>query len=162
MSGQFRGVQAIIREEFPNAIYVHCSAHSLNLAICHSCTVQPVRNCIGTVSNVVNFFHYPKRNQELKAKVLEQLNSSSTLLSLCETRWVEKHNAAVERFVDLYKPLVSALEELEMDSNKETSSKASQLLNTVTKCAFLVSLCVLQSLFSLTSNLSSLSNNCKQ
>lgn len=33
MSGKFNGVQAIIREQYPQAIYVHCAAHSLNLAV---------------------------------------------------------------------------------------------------------------------------------
>lgn len=30
MSGNFKGVQRVIREVNPAALYVHCSAHSLN------------------------------------------------------------------------------------------------------------------------------------
>jgi len=55
MSGEFRGVQAIVREEQPKALYVHCSAYTLNLELCHSCSVQFVCNCIGTVSSAVSF-----------------------------------------------------------------------------------------------------------
>jgi len=33
MSGKYNGVQAHIQEIYPNAIYVHCSAHSLNHAV---------------------------------------------------------------------------------------------------------------------------------
>ena len=33
MSGRFNGVQAFIKEQHPLAVYVHCSAHSLNLAV---------------------------------------------------------------------------------------------------------------------------------
>lgn len=29
MAGQFKGVQAIIRNKYPNALYVHCLAHFL-------------------------------------------------------------------------------------------------------------------------------------
>ncbi|GLV44555.1 hypothetical protein CBL_12098 [Carabus blaptoides fortunei] len=41
MSGSFKGVQAIIEEKYPAAIYVHCNS-SLNLA--HSCMVQNISN----------------------------------------------------------------------------------------------------------------------
>lgn len=37
MAGVHRGVQAIIRQSIPDAVYVHCKAHSLNLAIGHAC-----------------------------------------------------------------------------------------------------------------------------
>lgn len=33
MSGAFRGVQALIRDEFPTALYTHCSSHSLNFCL---------------------------------------------------------------------------------------------------------------------------------
>ena len=36
-AGIHRGVQAIIRHCVPDAVYVHCKAHSLNLAIEHAC-----------------------------------------------------------------------------------------------------------------------------
>ena len=33
MSGQHRGVQSIVKETYPNAHYVHCYAHQLNLIL---------------------------------------------------------------------------------------------------------------------------------
>lgn len=33
ISGLYSGVQNYIRDEIPQALYVHCAAHSLNLAI---------------------------------------------------------------------------------------------------------------------------------
>ena len=33
MDGKFRGVQAIVKERVPLAIYVHCKAHQLNLSL---------------------------------------------------------------------------------------------------------------------------------
>jgi len=33
MSGKHGGVQTLIRQKQPNALYVHCAAHNLNLAI---------------------------------------------------------------------------------------------------------------------------------
>jgi len=42
MSGKFKGVQAIIREQYPQAIYVHCAAHSLNLAVSTASNIKPI------------------------------------------------------------------------------------------------------------------------
>ena len=63
MSGRLKGVQASVREVVPTAIYsyVHCVAHSLNLVVSSLCSVREVRNCIGTLAAVCNFFHTPKR-----------------------------------------------------------------------------------------------------
>ena len=33
MSGQHRGLQSIVKEAYPNAHYVHCYAHQLNLVL---------------------------------------------------------------------------------------------------------------------------------
>ena len=36
MSGHINGVQAIVRQDYPIAHFVHCSAHRLNLVLCQS------------------------------------------------------------------------------------------------------------------------------
>jgi hypothetical protein len=38
MSGKHNGAAAIIRSKYPQAVYVHCKAHQLNLALMKSCT----------------------------------------------------------------------------------------------------------------------------
>ena len=55
MSGRLNGVQAIIRETCPLAVYTHCASHCLNLALNKACSVPAVRNCLGTVAEVVSF-----------------------------------------------------------------------------------------------------------
>ena len=52
MAGVHRGVQAIIRQSMPDAVYVHCKAHSLNLAIGHACKEPLVWNMIGTLQQI--------------------------------------------------------------------------------------------------------------
>ena len=56
MSGKFRGVQAIVKSRVPSAVYLHCRAHSLNLAVVHSCDNSHVHNMFGTVHKVAVFF----------------------------------------------------------------------------------------------------------
>ena len=37
MKGEFRGVQRIIKEKFPKAVYTHCVSHCLNVCLKHAC-----------------------------------------------------------------------------------------------------------------------------
>jgi len=55
MSGTFNGVQAIILEEYPTAIYIHCVSHSLNLVLNDASKLQAVRNCIGLIREISTF-----------------------------------------------------------------------------------------------------------
>jgi hypothetical protein len=58
MAGQFRGVQKIIRDKYPNALYVHCSAHSLNLAVSSTSNIKPIRNWLGIIGKLHFFFFF--------------------------------------------------------------------------------------------------------
>ena len=69
MSERLNGAQAYIREIIPTALYVHCAAHSLNLAVSNSCDLSPVRNCMGTIASVYNFFNAPKRQNILRKSI---------------------------------------------------------------------------------------------
>lgn len=69
--GQFNGVQAIICQIHPLATYVHCAAYVLNLAVSYSCFIQEIRNCLGTILKVRDFFIYPKRKDVLKNEIEE-------------------------------------------------------------------------------------------
>ena len=44
MSGPCNGAAAIVRREYPKAIYTHCMAHRLNLSVVSACKMQNVRN----------------------------------------------------------------------------------------------------------------------
>ncbi|XP_026819121.1 52 kDa repressor of the inhibitor of the protein kinase-like [Rhopalosiphum maidis] len=136
MSGNFKGVQSVIREVHPAALYVHCSAHSLNLALAHSSNIHHIRNCIGTIKSVGNFIKISaKRTELLKNKIKEFLPETkwTKLTSMCETRWVENHDGML-RFSEIYKPIVATLEELQLFVDIETSSKALQLYKCSVKC----------------------------
>jgi hypothetical protein len=58
MSGKRKGVQARIQQQIPNAVYTHCKAHCLNLAIVHACSETFVKNMMGTVQTVAFAFNY--------------------------------------------------------------------------------------------------------
>ncbi|XP_029342161.1 zinc finger MYM-type protein 1-like [Acyrthosiphon pisum] len=92
MAGEFKGVQKIINDQFPKALYIHCSAHSLNLAVSSSSNIRPIRNCLGIVEKLHAFFNTPKRNNVLQNKIEKADHSPNitTLKRLCATRWVQR------------------------------------------------------------------------
>jgi hypothetical protein len=149
MSGRFKGVQSVIREKYPAALYVHCSSHSLNLAICHASHVQHIRNCFGTIKSVTAFINISaKRTHILKQKIKECLPEArwNTLISMCETRWVENHDGLL-RFKEIIIPIVEVLDKLSTVTDIETSSKANQFLKSIISPEFVVSICTAEVVF---------------
>ena len=62
MSGVYSEVQARLQKIQPLAIYVHCMAHNLNLALNDCCnSVSEIRNFYGTVEKLYNFFRSVRR-----------------------------------------------------------------------------------------------------
>jgi len=76
MRGLFNGVQAIIKQSYPLALYIHCCSHSLNLAISDACDVKSIRNAVGIIQTVCSFFNTPKRQAVLQNSV-EQIAPDS-------------------------------------------------------------------------------------
>lgn len=141
MSGQFNGVQTHIRSQIPTAIYVHCSAHSLNLAISNACEVPSVRSCLGTVGKVYNFFNTPKRQLVLSSAISEVCPNSeiTKLKQLCATRWVERHTS-VSSFLELQDAIFSALDDIIEWTDRDSSQQAQQLLCSMKQANFNVAL----------------------
>ena len=77
MSGEKSGVQRLIRNKQPKAIYTHCAGHSLNLAIVSSCSVPAISNCIECVKSLTLWIKSsPKRESLLKAISCERSASA--------------------------------------------------------------------------------------
>ncbi|XP_040068934.1 zinc finger MYM-type protein 1-like [Ixodes scapularis] len=157
MSGRLNGVQAVIQREHPAALYMHCASHSLNLALCCSCSVPEVRNALSVVQEVCVFFRRSARRSAILKEKIRELHPQTTkrrLLALCETRWVERHEA-VQTFVELYEAVVLSLEILQDEAGGgEVSAKAHQLLACIVTPTFIVSINIAAKVLSLTLPLS--------
>ncbi|XP_065665457.1 SCAN domain-containing protein 3-like [Hydra vulgaris] len=83
MSGSRNGVQSLMKEVYPNAHYVHCYAHQLNLVLKKVCSSNKrVRTFFSTLSGFGVFFtSSPKRNDLLRKITFIQIPR------VCETRW---------------------------------------------------------------------------
>ncbi|XP_060862570.1 zinc finger MYM-type protein 1-like [Metopolophium dirhodum] len=147
MAGQFKGAQTIIRSKHPKALYVHCAAHSLNLAVSSACNMQSMRNCLGIIEKYYCFFNFPKRNNEL----LEVINNDDwepkvkTLKRLCMTRWVQRYDA-INDFIELF-PCVTTAHSNISEWNDSSSTDTNMMLKAI-DLQFLVSLQVIKVLFS--------------
>ena len=96
MSFSRRGTQALIREKSPKAVYTHCRAHCLNLTIVHTCDQPLIRNMLGTFNEVCNFLSIHRSVTSMLAvieKETPEASKTTLRLSLCRTRWVERHEA---------------------------------------------------------------------
>ena len=49
MSSERIGLQAMIKQHFPLAVYTHCAGHCLNLVISHSCNIPIIRNAVDKI-----------------------------------------------------------------------------------------------------------------
>lgn len=155
MCGHVSGVQTRIKEKYPNARYVHCASHRLNLALSNAMSIPTIRNCFGVVSQVANLF----RNHSNPNKILQEVikknapeSKKKRLLRLCDTRFIERHDSIIT-FVELFGCIVNSLEEI-AQKTWSISSTASALLAAIQKSDFLVSLVICEKLFSLTLPLS--------
>ena len=155
MSGALNGAQAVVQVAYPQAIYVHCANHVQNLSLSSGSSEQAVRNAMGVISSAANFFsRSAKRTTLLETVVTEKMPESKKqrLLQLCETRWVERHDAVLT-FVELFDPLVTCLNNC-LGMDKDTSTSAHMLLNSLSRPDFLVATSAMHQVLAVTKPLS--------
>ena len=77
MAGKCSGAAVRIQHSYPQALYVHCRAHVLNLCVASACKIQVVKNMMGHARVVSEFFNaHPKRFGILTKKIKSSSISS--------------------------------------------------------------------------------------
>jgi len=136
----------------PNAVYSPCSNHCLNLSISKSSSVMSIKNSVGIIKETVKFFNMSaKRNFVLK----KVFGKEKHLMSLCETRWTERHDSILI-FKNFLQYIIKSLNLITEWQDNDSSVKAYSLLNSLTTCEFIISLFTLSDLLYLTSPASKL------
>ncbi|XP_065660162.1 52 kDa repressor of the inhibitor of the protein kinase-like isoform X2 [Hydra vulgaris] len=153
MTSTVRGaVKYIQSNATPNAVYSPCTNHCLNLSISKSSSVMEIRDSIGIIKETVKFFNMSaKRNHVLKIVFGKEKN----LMSLCETRWIERHDSVLI-FKNSLHYIIKSLNLITEWQDNDSSVKAYSLLNSLTTCQFIISLFILSDLLNLTSPASKL------
>lgn len=126
MAGKENGVKSIIQKKYPNIHFVHCSSHRLNLVVHDLNQLSEIRNTIGTIKEIINFF----RESNIRRQLLPSIPM------LCETRWTEKHKT-IGLFKRHLKVILEQLHEIS-EGTKNSKQKAFYLYSAVTKPVFLI------------------------
>jgi hypothetical protein len=109
-----------------------------------------IREAVPVMKEVIAFFKsHPKRKTVLMSTL------GCVLTSLCETRWVERHEGVLQFFVDLAK-IVETLEKISEWRDPNTAGKAASLVRTLFNAQFILSVLCLSDILSLTQSLSKL------
>ncbi|XP_063614025.1 zinc finger MYM-type protein 1-like [Penaeus indicus] len=89
MSGPIGGVQARFRRLHPEAIYIHCYAHELNLVLCHTCkAVTEAVELFALLESVYSFFTTSLVNHHDFKDAQSRLGLAAVeLVQLSNTRW---------------------------------------------------------------------------
>lgn len=148
MLGEQKGAVTELKKYFVNALRCPCKNHALNLSISKCNKVQSVRNSLGVITEIVAFFNASSK----RSFVLKSVNDEK-LKSLCETRWVDRHQSVI-KFKSSLKQIVKCLSIISEWRDLESASKANCLKTSVLTLNFLVSLHCLTEVLSVTVNLS--------
>nr|CAH7712282.1 unnamed protein product [Callosobruchus chinensis] len=97
MSGHLNGLQAKIKEQAPQAVFVHCLAHRLNLVLQQSC--NSISNCrifFAHINGLPTFFHHSPKGthtadvimgRRIPVSVITRWTSNSKIVSLINNEW---------------------------------------------------------------------------
>lgn len=146
MRGKHRGVQALMQEQEPRALYVHCLAHILNLVL-HDVgqKVDMCRDFLYAVTELINFVTCsPKRVASFQEiQVEEDVN----LRKFCPTRWTLKASS-LRSVLSNYSSLITFFSETASEERTEAGAKASGFLRMLFKFESFFMLTLLTKVFS--------------
>lgn len=97
MSGHLNGLQSKIKEVAPQAVFVHCLAHRLNLVLQQGCnSISKCRIFFANLCGIPTFFHHSAKRthvadavvgRRMPTSVVTRWTSNSKILSLVNIEW---------------------------------------------------------------------------
>jgi len=137
MSGKYKGLHAHVKNKCNLAVYILCTAHSLNLVGVHSvdCCIEAV-NFFGFIQYLFNFFSGSTHRWDILTNTLDK-NVKSRLLvlkSLSQTRW-SCHSDSCQALIHNYIQLIKALKCITENNSENGDSRrdAKMLLKQIKK-----------------------------
>lgn len=89
MAGARSGVSSIVQQIAPMAMYFHCAAHRLNLAVVSACHIPAFKNTESYIGEIAKFFSFSAKRQRLLDKSIElscDTCNARKLKDSCRTR----------------------------------------------------------------------------
>lgn len=144
MSGQYNGLQAKILEQNPQALFIWCSAHRLNLIV--SQAVGSCSNAVDLFGNIEKIFTFITgskarsaffREKQLELYPKQQIRSVKRVNT---TRWMS-HSYALNTVLDIYYAVYQTIEEVrnrDGGSDFKLGADCNGLLSYLTSYRFLM------------------------
>ncbi|XP_065665525.1 zinc finger MYM-type protein 1-like [Hydra vulgaris] len=138
MRGQYKGVQVLIKEKNPRALYVPCANHTFNLMVCDAAkSVSIAVNFFGTVQQIFTFFAASTVRWDILQSVCKM-----TVKSLSDTRWESRINS-IKVVKDNLVQIIEALYKVADSSSIGVAvSEANGLANEISSYQFILSLTI--------------------
>jgi hypothetical protein len=133
MAGHLSGVAARIQSLCRKAFFVHCNAHSLDLALQDlTCTSSSVSTALNTTKDIINFIKDSPKRLSLLDTLTDLNNTSSTKLKpLCPTHWTVRVSSINSLLIN-YSLVKTALTEIS-EENGHGAPKANGLTEQMDK-----------------------------
>ena len=117
MSGQYKGVQSIIKNTQPLADYIHCTAHASNLAAQSvarsSLLASTALDVVNELGNLVS--RSGKFKSILKDIAISSDSDFNIIRPLCPTRWLARV-APVRALLAQYEIVLDSLDQMKNDN----------------------------------------------
>ena len=151
MAGARSGCKSIVQQQAPMAIYSHCAAHQLNLAVVSACKIQAFQNTESCIGEMARFFKFSAKQQHLLDRALDivtPVTHAKKLKDACRTHWIQRIDLYTV-FLELLPAVHTALQAISCPSqfkelgtdwswDGETLTKANEFLYQLESSSFLV------------------------
>lgn len=138
MVSEITGAVQEIRKVARHARRCPCMNHSLNNSLKKSNTILACKNTISKMKEIIAF-----SNSSAKITTVFRTLLGRSFSGLCETRWQEKHDGAIQ-FSTFLPEICEGLEKItHWTRSPDTSTKAYSLLKTITDSEFIVTTFIL-------------------
>ena len=129
MKGKFKGLKTLVLDLQPKARYVHCTAHSLNLAVVDSLRhLTSMRDIMALANDLINTVSESNKRMGLFRSIrCESCNDQAGLRPLCPTRWTMRASSIL-RILKNFEELLEFFETFSADDKTEAGYKCAGYL----------------------------------
>lgn len=136
MKGRFKGLQTRIKEIQPQALYVHCAAHSLSLAVEDSLRqLSCMRDIMNLAKDLINTIRESPKRMDIFKTILGNDKTGPTrrtgLRPLCPTRWTMRASS-LNQILKKYSSLIECFDLLSQNDTSDAAAKCSGYLEQMT------------------------------
>lgn len=132
MRGKFKGLKKLVLDIQPKARYVHCTAHSLNLAVVDSLRhLTSMRDIMALAKDLINTVRESNKRMELfRSLRCESANDQAGLRPLCPTRWTMRASSIL-RILKNFEELLEFFETFSAEDKTEAGYKCEGYLESM-------------------------------